>query len=72
MENNTTDIVEPKPKQFLLMVEAPMVGVLHSLMPGLMFVEVNGVEHEAFSGHAVLCNPIPKPEPKAIEPTEIV
>ena len=52
----------PKPKQYLLMVDEVTMAILAKIMPGLLFVQVEGLAMEGNDNHMLLVNPMVKPQ----------
>ena len=59
----------PKPpKQYLLVVDELNMAMLGRLMPGLLFVQVEGLAMENNKTHMLLVNPLPaKPEEPKVQ-----
>lgn len=55
----------PKPKQYLLLADELHMAMLGKLMPGLMFVQVEGLAIQNNDSYMMLVNPIAKPQPVA-------
>lgn len=58
-------------KQFLLMVEENFVVFLKQVIPGIQFVEVQGMDMKDTPTHRLLANPVPEPEVQ-LTPAETV
>lgn len=58
----TDEKPEEKPKQYLLMADQLTMTFLTRLMPGLQFVQVEGMPVKDNDAYQVLVNPLPKPE----------
>ena len=56
----------PKPKQYLLMADELHMAMLGKLIPGLMYVQVQGMAIAGNSDHMMLVNPLPHIDPKSI------
>jgi hypothetical protein len=56
----------PKPKQYLLMADELHMAVLSKLLPGLMYVQVQGMAIAGNSDHMILVSPLPHIDPKSI------
>jgi hypothetical protein len=59
----------PKPKQFLIMADELHMAMLGKLLPGLLFVQVEGMAMQNNDTHMLLVNPLPKVAP-ATAPVE--
>lgn len=64
-----TPIVSPKPKQYLLMADELHMSVLGKIIPGLLFVQVEGMAMQNNSTHMLLVNPVVTP-PLATQPVD--
>lgn len=53
----------PKPKQYLLMADELHMAILSKIMPGILFVQVEGMAMQNNDTHMLLVNPLPKVEP---------
>jgi hypothetical protein len=51
----------PKPKQYLVMVDEITMAILGKIMPGLLFVQVEGMAMQGNDNHMLLVNPVVKP-----------
>lgn len=65
--------IEPitMPKQYLLMADEATMIMIGKIMPGMLFVQVEGMAMKDNDGHMLLVNPIAKPAPTII-PVEAV
>lgn len=63
----------PKPKQYLLMADEMTMAILGRIMPGMLFVQVEGLAMQGNSDHMLLVNPLNKPPvvTQAIEPSPV-
>ncbi len=52
---------QTKPKQYLLVVDEISMAILGRIMPGLMFVQVEGIGMQNNPNHMLLVNPISVP-----------
>lgn len=59
----------PKPKQYLIMADELHMALFSKMMPGLLFVEVEGMGMQGNDTHKLLVNPLPKSVP-VISPIE--
>jgi len=50
-----------KAKQYLLMADEVSMMIIAKLMPGMLFVQVEGMAMQGNSEHMLLVNPIAKP-----------
>jgi hypothetical protein len=62
IEEQLPAVEQPKPKQYLLMVDDVFMAVLGRIVPGMRFVEVEGMSLEGNNQSMVLATPIPKPK----------
>jgi hypothetical protein len=53
----------PKPKQYLIMADELHMALLSKLLPGILFVQVEGMAMQNNNTHMLLVNPLPKAEP---------
>ena len=58
---------QPKPKQFLLMVDEIGMAFMSKVMPNITFVEIQGMNMQGNDGFQFLVNPIPKPVVAPVE-----
>lgn len=65
------EVVAPKPKQYLIMTDEIHRAILGKIMPGILFVQVEGMAMKDNSDHMLLVNPIVKPATVAM-PDEVV
>lgn len=56
-----TPAVPPKPKQYLLMADELHMALLSKLLPGMLFVQVEGMGMQNNSTHMLLVNPVAAP-----------
>lgn len=56
-----TPIAPPKPKQYLLMADELHMALLGKLLPGLLFVQVEGMGMQNNPNHMLLVNPVATP-----------
>jgi len=56
----------PKPKQYLVMVDELSRAIIGKIMPGILFVEIEGMAMEGNANHMLLVNPVPKVEPVTV------
>lgn len=52
-----------KPKQYLLMVDEMAMSMLGKLLPGMLFVQIEGMSMQGNDNHMLLVSPINKPVP---------
>lgn len=64
-ELNEMTVEAPKPKQYLIMADEMHMALLGKLLPGLLFVQVEGMAMQGNDTHMLLVNPIVKVEPLA-------
>lgn len=57
----------PKVKNYLLMIDDMSMMFLSKLIPGMKFVEVEGMSMIDNPGYQVLVNPLPKPVEAPVE-----
>jgi hypothetical protein len=57
------EVGESQPKQYLLLVDSLNMLLLGKMMPGLGFVEVQGMKIKEKETHYVMISPIPINEP---------
>ena len=50
----------PKAKQYLIMADEIHMAMLGKMMPGLLFVQVEGLAMQGNSDHMLLVNPVQK------------
>lgn len=62
-------VVPPKPKQYLIMADELHMAMLGKLLPGLLFVQVEGMAMQNNSTHMLLVNPVVAP-PLATQPVD--
>lgn len=55
-----------KAKQYLLMADELHMAVLSKIIPGLLFVQVEGMAMQGNDNHMLLVNPIAKPVPPTV------
>jgi hypothetical protein len=55
-----SNIPVPKPNQYLIVVDDYHMAMLSKLMPGVLFVLVEGMTIKDNPNHQVLVNPLPK------------
>jgi hypothetical protein len=53
-----------KPKQYLIMADELHMAILGKIIPGILFVQVEGMAMKDNSDHMLLVNPIAKPAPE--------
>jgi hypothetical protein len=53
----------PKPKQYLIMADELHMAILGKIVPGLLFVQVEGMAMKDNSDHMLLVNPVAKQAP---------
>lgn len=58
-------------KQYLIMADEVHMAVIGKMMPGIRFVEVQGINIDSQPNHTFLVNPKPVAEDKPVEPTHI-
>lgn len=51
-------VVTPKPKQYLLMADELHMNLLAKMIPGLLFVQVEGMGMQNNPSHMLLVNPV--------------
>lgn len=51
----------PRSKQYLIMADEMHMAILGKIMPGILFVQVEGMAMKDNSDHMLLVNPIAKP-----------
>lgn len=54
--------IQPKPKQYLLLADELHMTILGKLIPGLLFVEVEGLPMKDSTEYMLLANPVNKPK----------
>lgn len=54
-------IAPPKPKQYLLMADELHMAMLGKIIPGLLFVQVEGMGMQNNPNHMLLVNPVANP-----------
>jgi hypothetical protein len=59
----TTAEAPAKPKQYLIMADELHMAILGKIIPGILFVQVEGMAMKDNSDHMLLVNPIAKPAP---------
>lgn len=52
----------PKPKQYLLMANELHMAMLSKIVPGMLFVQVEGMSMQNNPNYMLLVNPIAQPE----------
>lgn len=52
----------PKPKQYLLLADEMHMTLISRLMPGLLFVQVEGLSMKDSAEYMLLVNPVSKPK----------
>lgn len=52
------EVAPPKPKQYLIMADELHMAMLGKLLPGLLFVQVEGMAMQNNSTHMLLVNPV--------------
>lgn len=57
----TTNEEMPKPKQYLIMADELHMALFARLLPGLLFLQVEGMNVEKNDQHMLLVTPKPKP-----------
>ena len=58
----------PKPKQYLLMADEMHMALLGKLIPGLLYVQVEGLSMENNPDYMLLVNPVKKePQDPSVE-----
>ncbi len=70
--NESAPSVAPKPKQYLMVTDEITMIMMSKIIPGLQFVEVQGMAMKDNDTHFLLVNPKPQPQvsneaPKASE-----
>lgn len=67
-------VAAPKAKQYLIMADELHMAMLGKIIPGLLFVQVEGMAMQNNDQHMLLVNPIVKPPaPETVQvPTAIV
>jgi hypothetical protein len=65
------EVPEPRPKQYLVMVDEMTMAFLGKIVPSMLFVQVEGVAVQGNSDYRLLVNPIAK-TPAATAPVEDV
>lgn len=58
----TVEPIQPKLKQYLLLADELHMSILGKLMPGLLFVEVEGLPMKDSTEYMLLANPVQKPK----------
>lgn len=61
LDQAVPEIAPPKPKQYLLMADELHMAVLGKIIPGLLFVQVEGMGMQNNSTHMLLVNPVADP-----------
>jgi len=57
-----TEKIEEKQKQYLLMADQMTMALLSRLIPGMQFVEVEGIGMKDNPDYKLLANPVEKPK----------
>lgn len=60
--SETAEVPVQKSKQYLLMADELHIALLGKLMPGLLYVQVEGLAVEGKPGYMLLVNPVKKEE----------
>lgn len=63
MEEIKEEVIE-KPKQYLLLADQLHMALISKLMPGMQFVEVEGISMKDNDKYNLLANPLNKEEEK--------
>lgn len=61
VEEAAPPVMPPKPKQYLVMADELHMALLGKLLPGLLFVQVEGMAMQNNSTHMLLVNPVAAP-----------